>query len=98
VQGWLARALTAPRGPQWVCENCSNIHAEWAPTCTNCGAFDTLVWSRPSDSEIDIRGRAELRPLLVGKPDVEEGPAITMLEDMEIIETRELDNTASKEI
>lgn len=98
VQGWLARALTAPRGPQWVCENCSNIHAEWAPTCTNCGAFDTLAWSRPSDSEIDIRGRAELLPLLVGKPDVEEGPAITMLEDMEIIETRELDNTASKEI
>ncbi len=98
VQGWLARALTAPRGPQWVCENCNNIHAEWAPICTNCGAFDTLAWCRPSDSEIDIRGRAELRPLLVGKPDVEEGPAITMLEDMEIIETGELDNTASKEI
>ena len=23
VKGWLARALTAPRGPQWVCDNCN---------------------------------------------------------------------------
>ncbi len=32
VKGWLARALTAPRGPQWVCGSCQSVHAEWAPS------------------------------------------------------------------
>ena len=27
VKGWLARALNAPRGPQWVCDACNHIHA-----------------------------------------------------------------------
>ena len=40
VKGWLARALTAPRGPQWVCDNCQHIHAEWVPACENCN----LLW------------------------------------------------------
>ncbi|MEI2805886.1 MAG: heme biosynthesis HemY N-terminal domain-containing protein [Albidovulum sp.] len=44
VRGWLARALTASRGPQWVCETCHNIQADWTPTCDNCGGFDTLSW------------------------------------------------------
>lgn len=96
VQGWLARALTVPRGPQWVCDNCHNIHAEWAPTCSNCGAFDTLAWSRPSDSEIELRGGAELLPLVVGPPRFEEEPKITMSEDIEIIEPEELDNPPPK--
>lgn len=47
VRGWLTRALTAPRGPQWVCDNCQHIHGGWAPTCNNCGGFDTLTWRRP---------------------------------------------------
>ena len=39
VRGWLAKALTAPRGPQWVCDKCNTIHAEWVPLCTNCQAL-----------------------------------------------------------
>tara|TARA_B100001248_G_scaffold250445_1_gene224529 strand:+ start:1689 stop:3134 length:1446 start_codon:yes stop_codon:yes gene_type:complete len=44
IRKWLTKALAAPRGPQWVCENCSTIHAVWRPTCFNCNALDTLAW------------------------------------------------------
>jgi HemY protein len=47
VRGWLAKALNASRGPQWVCTSCGNIHTAWAPTCGNCSAFDTLDWKTP---------------------------------------------------
>ncbi|MCV2889886.1 heme biosynthesis protein HemY [Ruegeria aquimaris] len=68
VQGWLARALTAPRGPQWVCDNCRHVHREWAPVCENCGGFDTLVWSAPQASEIASVTATNLLPLIVGTP------------------------------
>lgn len=48
VRGWLAKALTASRGPQWVCENCSSILPEWTPVCGHCNAFDTLSWKEPA--------------------------------------------------
>ena len=44
VRGWLAKALNASRGPQWICGKCNHVHAAWAPVCENCGAFDTLDW------------------------------------------------------
>ena len=44
IRKWLTKALAAPRGPQWVCENCSTIHSVWRPTCFNCNALDTLAW------------------------------------------------------
>ena len=44
VRGWLAKALGASRGPQWICGKCNHVHAAWAPVCENCGAFDTLDW------------------------------------------------------
>ena len=65
VQGWLARAVTAPRGPQWVCENCNAIHAEWTPICNNCGAFDTLAWVRPPEQEVAAPAGAAMLPLVV---------------------------------
>jgi HemY protein len=74
VRGWLARALTAPRGPQWVCENCNHIHAEWTPVCTNCEAFDTLAWKVPPQGDLPPAVGAEMLPLLVGGPD-DEAPA-----------------------
>ena len=67
VRAWLARAVTAPRGPQWVCTNCHNIHGEWAPICENCGAFDTLAWIEPPRSETHVPGTGML-PLVVGEP------------------------------
>jgi HemY protein len=66
VRGWLARAVTAPRGPQWVCENCSNIEAEWRATCSNCGGFDTLSWTTPKTSDNAMQAGAAMLPLIVG--------------------------------
>ncbi len=66
VRGWLARALTAPRGPQWVCDNCRTIHTEWTPVCNNCQSFDTLSWTSPPQSETVLPAGAEMLPLIVG--------------------------------
>jgi HemY protein len=67
VRGWLARALTAPRGPQWVCETCGNVHAVWGPTCGNCGSFDTLAWKTPPAGEVAMPSGTEMLPLIVGQ-------------------------------
>ncbi len=69
VRGWLARALTAPRGPQWVCDNCKTIHGDWSPLCSNCGAFDTLSWTKPPQTENVLPAGADMLPLLVGPAD-----------------------------
>ncbi len=66
VKGWLARALTAPRGPQWVCENCHNIHAEWVPICENCDSFDTLSWTAPPPNTSTTAAESEMLPRIVG--------------------------------
>lgn len=66
VKGWLTRALSAPRGPQWVCENCHHIHAEWVPACENCQSFDTLTWTSPPASTVTSPTGVEMLPLIVG--------------------------------
>ncbi|PKP70152.1 MAG: heme biosynthesis protein HemY [Alphaproteobacteria bacterium HGW-Alphaproteobacteria-4] len=68
VRGWLARALGASRGPQWVCENCHNIQAEWGPVCDNCAGFDTLSWREPVGGGVPLANGAEMLPLIVGQP------------------------------
>lgn len=66
VRGWLARALTAPRGPQWCCDRCQHIHARWVALCENCAAFDTLTWRAPPDSSGPSATGTEMLPLIVG--------------------------------
>ncbi len=66
VKGWLARALSAPRGPQWVCDNCHHIHAQWAPACDNCQSFDTLSWTAPPEAAVTSATGVEMLPLIVG--------------------------------
>jgi HemY protein len=66
VKGWLARALSAPRGPQWVCDSCHHIHAEWVPVCENCHAFDTLSWTAPPAAKVTSATGIEMLPLIVG--------------------------------
>jgi HemY protein len=68
VRGWLTRALTASRGPQWVCDTCGTVHAAWGPVCTNCHGFDTLSWKTPPAAEFTLPGGVEMLPLLVGRP------------------------------
>lgn len=51
VRGWLAKALNASRGPQWICNSCGHIHTDWVPTCINCESFDTLDWKTPPEGD-----------------------------------------------
>ena len=78
VRGWLTRALTAPRGPQWCCDKCQAIHATWGPICENCGGFDTLSWREPPEVTGPSATGAELLPLLVNGPRPPAGPPPAM--------------------
>ncbi len=96
VQGWLAKALTAPRGPQWVCENCHDIQPEWGPVCQNCGSFDTLSWQTPQTPEIATATGVHMLPLIVGalednsaEEEPEEGTSADVIElDADIVEEK----------
>ena len=80
VRGWLTRALTAPRGPQWICDKCQHIHPQWGPVCGNCAAFDTLSWKRPPAGEVSMPAGTEMLPLIVGSQPV---PDETLPDDAE---------------
>ncbi|WP_136636058.1 heme biosynthesis protein HemY [Pseudooceanicola onchidii] len=67
VKGWLARAVTAPRGPQWTCENCHQIHGHWTPVCDNCGAFDSLAWKEGPATDYQSPVGTSMLPLIVGE-------------------------------
>ena len=105
VRAWLARAVTAPRGPQWVCDVCHTIHADWQPVCSNCGAFDSLAWIEPPQAEFQLPGGAGMLPLLVGAPEdapmgeVEEAEALIEgpAEDAEILPADPADDVAAGE-
>lgn len=75
VRGWLARAMNASRGPQWVCDNCHNVMADWAPVCDSCHGFDTLTWREPPiAARLASAGNGvEMLPLLIGRPAGSEG-------------------------
>ena len=73
VKGYLAQAVTASRGPQWVCDNCHNIPGAWEPVCSNCGSFDTLTWRvPPAIPESAAAPGAAVLPMVIG---AEEQPA-----------------------
>ncbi|MEJ6392954.1 heme biosynthesis HemY N-terminal domain-containing protein [Gymnodinialimonas sp. 2305UL16-5] len=90
VRGWLARAVTASRGNQWVCSNCGHVHEDWRPTCTNCDGFDTLEWSEVHQSEAALAGPAQMLPLIVGaiedhsEPDADEAEIV---EDANVVDS-----------
>lgn len=66
VRAWLARALSAPRGPQWVCDKCHHVHAGWHALCENCSGFDTLTWTASPESSGPSATGTEMLPLIVG--------------------------------
>lgn len=79
VRGWLTRALTASRGPQWCCDKCQAIHVQWHPICDNCGGFDTLSWREAAETSGATATGTELLPLIVG-------PKALPPEDAEVID------------
>ncbi|MEM8580818.1 MAG: heme biosynthesis HemY N-terminal domain-containing protein [Pseudomonadota bacterium] len=64
VNAWLAKALTASAGPQWISDLDGRAYPEWQPM-TN-GALDTLSWRTPQDSEIMPESAVGMLPLIVG--------------------------------
>jgi len=66
VRGWLTKALSAPRGPQWVCDKCNTVHADWVPVCSSCDALDTLSWKEAPQNEMQTSTGIEMLPLLMG--------------------------------
>jgi len=66
VRGWLTKALSAPRGPQWVCDKCNTIHSDWVPVCSSCDALDTLSWKEAPQNEMQSSTGIEMLPLLMG--------------------------------
>ncbi|MFA8440750.1 heme biosynthesis protein HemY [Yoonia sp.] len=89
VRGWLTKALTAPRGPQWICENCQHIHATWAATCDNCGSFDTMAWKTPPASEVAMPAGTEMLPLIVGQSKEPALPSTDVVEEAVVVEGEE---------
>lgn len=67
VRGWLTKALTASRGPQWVCSKCQQVHPAWGPVCENCGSFDTMGWTTPAKVDVAMPSGTEMLPLIVGQ-------------------------------
>ena len=86
VRGWLTRALTASRGPQWICENCQHIHPSWAATCSNCGSFDTLAWKTPPTIDVAMPAGTEMLPLIVGQSDENALTTTEVVEEAEVVE------------
>lgn len=66
VKAWLAKALTVSRGPQWTCENCGHVHAEWKAFCDSCNAFDTLTWIDKAEGDTVQASSVSMLPLIVG--------------------------------
>ncbi len=94
VKGWLARALTAPRDPQWVCDNCQKANEAWDPVCDHCGAFDTLSWRQTDNPSAPLPSGAEMLPLIVGQI---EGP-VDIAEDAEVLEDGPSDAGGSDDV
>src|SRR5690606_42042942 len=68
VQGWRAGALTARRGPDWVCDKCGHAHADWVPICAAGGSFVTLAWREAENAAPAVANGADMLPLIVGGP------------------------------
>ena len=90
VRGWLAKALNASRGPQWICGKCNHVHAAWAPVCENCGAFDTLDWKPAPHAEDAGIADSAMLPLIIGadggapaEPPAESEPVMPPRPDVE---------------
>lgn len=102
VRAWLAKAIAAPRGPQWVCDNCNRVHSTWGPVCDNCGGFDTIAWTTPAENARAMPSGSELLPLIAATSDtpaepVQDLPATveTVVDEVEIVDELEKPEAAT---
>lgn len=83
VRAFLAKALNASRGEQWVCSACGHAHSEWTPTCVNCKAFDTQEWKEAPKSEMDTPMDAVMPLIVAARPEISNDDPV---QDVEIID------------
>lgn len=79
VKAWLAKAMTASPGPQWICEVDGKAYPAWQPMTE--GGFDTLTWKEAPASEVISGSAAGMLPMIIGsggeeKPAPETDPGI----------------------
>ena len=100
IRKWLTKALSAPRGPQWVCENCSTAHSVWRPTCFNCNALDTLTWMDVPETKAEVALGNERAPFVLDVLNSNDGKAdqldLDVEEDLTESENSKNDNDSSK--
>ncbi|MCH2163646.1 MAG: heme biosynthesis protein HemY [Marinovum sp.] len=85
VRGWLTRALSASRGPQWICDVCNTAAVVWSPICEVCGGFDTLTWRTAPAPEQSKLASSDVLPLLVGADGVASESNIVVVEDADVV-------------
>jgi HemY protein len=102
VRSWLTRALTAPRGPQWICDKCQTVHSAWTPVCDTCSAFDTLSWRTPTHSEVSMPSGTEMLPMIVGsdkgvEPQEGESDDVELVDAIDVSEDTVVDVAQTEE-
>jgi HemY protein len=81
VKAWLAKALTASPGPQWICDVSGKAYPEWVPYTE--GGFDTLSWKRADTEETGLSSNAAgMLPMIVGAPT----PAAAAKDEADVID------------
>ena len=71
IRDFLNLAISAKRGPQWICAKCNSIHADWEPICSSCSAMDSLEWKVPPKDPTDFTVSEDLLPFLANEQMVE---------------------------
>jgi HemY protein len=67
IRNLLNLAITAKRGPQWICETCNTTNTDWEPICANCSAMDSLEWKVPTQETTNFTVSDDLLPFLAGE-------------------------------
>lgn len=83
VKAWLAKALTASPGPQWICDVDGKTYSEWQPVTD--GGFDTLSWKRAPSAEIISENAQGMLPLIIGAPEPEPEPEVQEAEAVDVV-------------
>ena len=75
IRGWLTKALSAQRGPRWVCDSCHGVNTVWSATCQHCEAFDTLSWRPAPIEDLSTSNGLDMVQLLMAEanPETAEG-------------------------
>lgn len=89
VRDLLTQAINAPRDPQWICDNCGEVHKDWEAVCQSCAAVDSIAWKRPPAGETIA---APMMPLLTG-PDAVEEAVLAGSDDVVVLELPNVDDS-----